>query len=232
MASTIVMGTGDNLGFILSRMEPKEVIKLARERKGWSQERLAKEVRISQPAIKKIEDGATIQSKYLPQIATALDLDLNDIMPQGRPEAAALIPRKELTTGVSDFPVHAAAEGGDGSLIVSSDPVDFIARPAPLVHVRSSYGILIVGTSMEPEFRQGDTALVHPGLPVMTDEPHIFYAESDGEGRATIKTLRRQTADNWLVSQHNPPEGGKKDFALSRREWQWAHRVVGSYKRR
>jgi phage repressor protein C with HTH and peptisase S24 domain len=233
MASTIVMGTGDNLGFNLALMEPGERIRQAREALGWSQDDLAKKVRISQPAIKKIEAGATRRSRYLPQIATLLDLPINDLMPESDDVAASgLIPRKEVTNGPSDFPVHAAAEGGGGYLIVSSDPVDFIPRPAPLVNVRAAYGILIVGTSMEPEFRQGDTALVHPSLPVMADEPHIFYSESDGEGRATIKTLRRQTADNWLVSQHNPPEGGKKDFTLPRREWQWAHRVIGSYKRR
>ena len=45
----------------------------------------------------------------------------------------------------------------------------------------------------------------------------------------TIKFLRRATPDKWQVSQHNPPEGAAKDFALSRKEWQWAHRVIGKY---
>lgn len=233
LASTNVMGTPDNLGFILGTMEPGQRIRQAREAKGWSQGDLAQKVHISQPAIKKIEAGDTQRSKYLPQIAAALDLPLADVMPEADEGGVpGLIPKKDLTTGVSDFPVHAAAEGGPGIIVVSSDPVDFIPRPAPLVHVRQSYGILIVGTSMDPEFRQGDTALVNPHLPPMADEPHIFYAEADGEGRATIKTLRRQTSDNWLVRQHNPPEGGKHDLTLSRKEWQWAHRVIGSYKRR
>jgi phage repressor protein C with HTH and peptisase S24 domain len=110
--------------------------------------------------------------------------------------------------------------------------VDFMARPAPLIHVRDSYGLLITGTSMEPEYRQGDTALVNPHLPVIQGEVYIFYAEKAGEARATIKYLRRVSADKWLLSQHNPPDGMAKDFTLARREWQWAHRVIGKYSRR
>jgi phage repressor protein C with HTH and peptisase S24 domain len=105
-------------------------------------------------------------------------------------------------------------------------------RPAPLVHVKESYGLIITGTSMEPEFRQGDTALVNPHLPRIVGEAYIFYAEREGQARASIKQLRRETTDKWHVYQHNPPEGMKHDLTLSRREWQWAHRVVGSYKRR
>ncbi len=76
-----------------------------------------------------------------------------------------------------DFPVHASAEGGEGQIIVSSDPVDFMPRPAPLVHTVNAYGLLVVGTSMEPEYRHGDTALVNPNLPVINGEVYIFYAE-------------------------------------------------------
>jgi transcriptional regulator with XRE-family HTH domain len=211
--------------------DPGHIIKKAREAKGWSQQELGRRVRISQPAVKKIESGQTTQSKYLPQIAAALDIDLGKLLPAAL-DSGAIIPQRELVLPGRDFPVHASAEGGRGTLIISTDPIDFIPRPSPLVHVRDSYGIMIVGTSMVPEFRPGDIALVNPHLPPASGEPHIFYAERDGEGRATIKELRRQTQESWLVSQHNPAPGTKRDFALARKEWQWAHRVVGTYKRR
>ena len=35
-----------------------------------------------------------------------------------------------------------------------------MARPAPLAPVRGAFGVYVTGTSMEPEFRQGDIALV------------------------------------------------------------------------
>lgn len=215
-------------------MEPGEIIRRKREELGWSQAQLGNRVGISQPAIKKIESGDSRHSKFLPKIAQVLSIPLADLdaslsgvtlPPVGDGVGGARI------LGERDFPVHASAEGGPGQIIVSHDAVDFMARPAPLIHVRDSYGLLITGTSMEPEYRQGDTALVNPHLPVIPGEVYIFYAEKAGEARATIKFLRRASAEKWLVSQHNPSDGMAKDFALSRREWQWAHRVIGKYSR-
>jgi transcriptional regulator with XRE-family HTH domain len=215
-------------------MEPGEIIRRRREELGWSQAQLGNRVGISQPAIRKIEAGDSRHSKFLPKVAQVLgiplvDLDasLSGVVVPPAPEAAP--PPRIL--GERDFPVHASAEGGPGQIIVSHDAVDFMARPAPLIHARDSYGLLITGTSMEPEYRQGDTALVNPYLPVIPGEVYIFYAEKEGEARATIKYLRRATADRWLLSQHNPPDGMGKDFALARKDWQWAHRVIGKYSR-
>jgi phage repressor protein C with HTH and peptisase S24 domain len=216
-------------------MEPGEIIRRRREELGWSQAQLGNRVGISQPAIKKIEAGDSRHSKFLPKIAQLLSIPLSDLdlslsgvvaAPASEVKPAARI------LGERDFPVHASAEGGPGQIIVSHEAVDFMARPAPLIHVRDSYGLLITGTSMEPEYRQGDTALVDPHLPVIQGEVYIFYAEKAGEARATIKYLRRATADKWLLSQHNPPDGMARDFTLTRREWQWAHRVIGKYSRR
>ena len=216
-------------------MEPGERIRIAREVKGWSQQQLANRVGISQPAIKKIEAGEIRQSKFQTKIAQVLGIPLTDLDPTLTDVVMSplpdVIPARRIL-GERDFPVHASAEGGPGQIIVSHDAVDFMERPAPLIHVRDSYGLLITGTSMEPEYRQGDTALVNPHLPVVANEVYIFYAEKAGEARATIKFLRRATADKWLLSQHNPPDGTAKDFALARKEWQWAHRVIGKYSRR
>lgn len=217
-------------------MEPGERIKRAREARDWSQDDLAKRIGISQPAIKKIEAGDTRHSKFLTRIAQELGLDIADLDPglTRTPLGANGVPIAggDLVATGRDFPIHAAAEGGAGQIVVSSDPVDFMPRPAPLAHTRDAYGLLIVGHSMEPEYRQGDTALINPHLPVIGGEVYIFYAEKEGEARATIKHLRRATEDKWLLTQHNPPDGGSADFMLSRKEWQWAHRVIGKYSRR
>jgi len=213
-------------------MEPGEIIRRRREELGLSQAQLGNRVGISQPAIKKIEAGDSRHSKFLPKIAQVLQIPLGDL---DASLSGVVVPPAggggTRILGERDFPVHASAEGGPGQIIVSAEPVDFMARPAPLIHVRDSYGLLITGTSMEPEYRQGDTALVNPHLPVIPGEVYIFYAEKAGEARATIKFLRRATADKWLLSQHNPPDGTPKDFTLPRREWQWAHRVIGKYSR-
>lgn len=213
-------------------MEPGEIIRTAREARGWSQSELGNRVGISQPAVKKIEAGETRHSKFLTRIASELSLDISTLDPGvAKPQGPDPIPESQLLAPGRDFPVHAAAEGGPGQIIVSPDPVDFMPRPVPLASTTRAYGLLIVGSSMEPEYRQGDTALINPNLAVVGGEVYIFYAEREGEARATIKHLRRATEDKWLVLQHNPADGAPREFSLSRREWQWAHRVIGKYSR-
>jgi transcriptional regulator with XRE-family HTH domain len=212
-------------------MEPFEKIRQAREAKGWSQDFLAKQVGISQPAIKKIEDGSTAHSKFLPRIAALLGLDIAEL-DEGLARITTSPERAPRLLGGVDFPVHTSAQGGPGEIVLDANPIEYMARPGPLAHVRGAYGVYVTGTSMEPEFRQGDIALVNPHLPIVNDEAYVFYAEQPGSARATIKWLRRQTPDKWLVTQHNPPPGTAKDFTLNRKDWQWAHRVIGKYARR
>src|ERR1700748_120136 len=119
-ARTNLMGTANNQGYSLFGMEPGSIIKKEREATGWSQDDLAKKVLISQVAIKKIEDGSTRQSKFLPQIAAALDIELGELVPGAADVGVeGIIPRKDLLSQTHDFPVHAAAEGGVGQMIVS-----------------------------------------------------------------------------------------------------------------
>ena len=54
-----------------------------------------------------------------------------------------------------------------------------------------------------------------------------FVTQHFARMRATVKELRRHTADTWFVTQHNPPEGQKHDFTLPRKIWREAHRIVG-----
>lgn len=125
-----------------------------------------------------------------------------------------------------DLPVYAAAEGGEGALVVSVDPIDMVPRPWYLGEVREGYGVLVTGESMSPEFEPGDMAIVNPKLPHMRGKVHIFATErDDGHFLATIKRLVRATATEWIVEQHNPP----KTFSLQRSVWTTARRVVGKY---
>jgi transcriptional regulator with XRE-family HTH domain len=201
-------------------MPTGDEIRRAREARGWSQEQLARRVGISQPALQMVENGRTRRSRFLLRIAHVLGLDIAE-----PGEAPARMP----LLGPIDFPVYACAEGGPGELVVDGNPVEFMHRPAPLATVRDAFGVRITGASMEPEFRQGDVALVNPHLPAAPEWPHIFYSEQAGTVRASIKWLRGVTPEQWLVTQHNPPAGMPKDFVLSRKAWQRALRVVGKY---
>ncbi|SRR5581483_4989869 len=216
-------------------MTPGEKIREARERLGLSQAQLGKQAGgCSQATIDKIESGETTRSKFLPLIAKRLGIALDELdqayaaMSQHK---APVVEMAHIVSGERNFPVYASAEGGPGEVIRSSDPVDFLPRPAPVGHVRTAYGMIISGESMMPEYRPGDTAIVNPLLPVIGGEVYVFYREKDGEARATIKQLRRASADTWHVHQHNPPDGQKHDFTLSRKEWTICHRVIGKFSR-
>lgn len=216
-------------------MQPGEIIQKARESRNWSQKDLAGRVGISQPAIKKIEDGETLHSKFLPKIAQILELDLAllDLSLAGAATPALpTLPAGTVPVGNpyadKDFPIYTAAEGGPGEIIRSPDPIDWWPRPIEVQRVTGAYGMYIVGTSMAPEFEEGQVAVVNPNLPHVANKPYLFYAETDhGTVRATVKRLRRQTADAWHVTQHNPPEGQKSDFTLTKNLWRIAHRIVG-----
>lgn len=212
-------------------IDPDALIK-AREAKGLSQPGLARAVGCSQQLIGALETGTTLTTKFLPRIALVLAVNPGDLDPDwGTAPTTGPIPERSLMTPERDFPIHASAEGGPGEIIRSSDPVDWVPRPAPVANVRNAYGLHIVGESMVPEFEPGDIALINPALPIIGNTTCIFYAEREGEARATIKRLRRATAESWHVRQWNPPAGTKEDFLLSRREWGLCHRVLGKYSR-
>lgn len=205
---------------------PWRRIRAARLAKGWSQEFLARQVGVSQPAIVNIERGWTARSKFLSRIAKVLEIDLTDL-DEGLAEMT-FAPTARVVNSVVNFPILSSLESGATDLIVDTQPTEHIARPAPLAHVKDAYGVFVTGASMGPEFRPGDIALINPHLPVIANQAYIFYAEKPGAGRATIKWLRRDTEDRWHVTQHNPA----KDLTLSRKEWPWAHRLIGKYARR
>lgn len=227
MSSSSLIETVDNPTYRLPRMEIGERIRRAREAKGWSQADLARAIGVTQPTIQMIENGDTKKSRFEHEILVQLGLEPELIRP---PEPGSTILGSALM-GTRDFPLYSSAEGGAGQIILSTDPVDWVPRPAPVSHVPKAYALYIVGESMVPEFEPGDQALVNPNLPIVAGLTYIFYAEQEGEARATIKRLRRATGDTWHVRQWNPPDGMNADFTLSRGLWRVAHRVLGKYYR-
>lgn len=212
-----------------------ERIRAARERKGWSQAELGQKVAsllglpkpITQQSVDAVEAGRTKKSRYENEILQILGL-IESPSFRLQVEEPFTNPQNSALGGVT-LPVHAAAEGGNGTMILSPDPIGFAALPDVIRKPGDGYGIIVVGASMVPEFRPHDTALVHKKLPPVAGEAAVFYAD-DGNGTVlvSIKTFLRETATHWHVEQHNP----KRRFTLSRKEWQTCHRVVGKYSRR
>ena len=213
-------------------MTSGEIVRARRKELGLTQAKLAEAVGTNQQTIDKIEKDAIRHSRFFARIAATLGLALEEIDPTSYPPSPHGVVPGTILTGARDLPVHASAEGGKGQIIVSTEAVDHVLRPAPLANVRGGYGLIVVGESMCPEFEPGDIALINPHLPPVGNVTCVFYSEAaDGEVRATVKRLIRATADAWHVRQWNPPAGEKPEFKLARTEWNKCHCTVGKYSR-
>jgi transcriptional regulator with XRE-family HTH domain len=206
----------------------RENLQRIRQQRGMSQAALAGAIGVRQNTIAAIELGLTRKSRYLPDIARALRVPLSDIDPDLGFGESRVISSGELV-GARDLPLYATVEGGEGTVVMSSDPVDEIRRPAPLATVKGAYGVIVVGESMVPVLRPGDVALVNPHLPPRAEDTCIFVCEKDGEFIATIKEYVGQTKDAWRVKRYKPKE---TEFALKKKDWPRCEVVVGKYSRR
>lgn len=209
-------------------MELKDNLTRLREAKKWSQSELAQRAGVSQQTIAAIESGRTRRPREIFAIAAALGASVSDL---DRSLSAAPERQQQHLSSIRndrDLPVYAAVEGGDGSMIITWEPVEWNARPAPLVNVRGGYGIYVVGDSMFPAFEPGDVALVNPHIPPSPQRNAVFFQDNPNDGtKGMIKRLRRITSTEWLVEQHNPA----REFALPRSEWTQCQIVVGKYAR-
>jgi transcriptional regulator with XRE-family HTH domain len=221
-------------------MKAGAIIRDARKQKGWSQKDLADRVGVSQVAIMKIENGQTTKSKHFPKIAQVLNLELSDLDPSlspvsnrtdmkltgsmKKPQVERF--KQEHLIGAHDLPVFSLAQGGPGALVLSNEPFRTIGRPHNLLNVEKAFGVLIVGDSMFPEYREGDIAYVDPHVPPRSGDACLFQSDRDGTVEAVIKYLDKSphhSPDVWHVRQHNP----EKRYTLKKEDWQKCYVLVG-----
>lgn len=142
-----------------------------------------------------------------------------------------ITPGPDLVTRYRTLPVYAAARGGDGHVIVTFDPIEYVKMPTILEGVKGGYGLLITGDSMVPAYWPGDTALVHPNLPPQRDADVVLYhtpPASKGGEEAIIKRLVGISDREWTLQQYQPATV----FKEFRADWPVCHRVMGKYNSR
>lgn len=192
----------------------------ARKAAGLTLERVAGEVGLSVSQISRIETGTREPRQVDVERMLAL---------YGQPPPPPVALRSQYNPppaflGERDLPIYAAAEGGSGAMVVYTDAIDMVARPWYVGTVKDAYGVLVVGDSMDPAFRAGEIAVVHPRLqPQPSQDIILVRGEEHGAFDAIIKFLIKQEQHRWYVRQYNP----RKDFWLDKKEWPKALRVVG-----
>jgi transcriptional regulator with XRE-family HTH domain len=227
-------------------IELGQIIRKAREAKGLDQVQLGKRFGVSKSAVNQWETGKNVPDhKKHARLARELDLDpaMIGALAAGEkwpPEAAqtslldappspsqpsATPPNAPPNPVAADIPVWAsvAAGDGDGEMILTSEPIDFIRRSERTANVRDPFAFHVVGESMLERLAQGDQVVINPAMPLlpMTDCVFIHQAE-DGMMYGLVKRLLRASGDTWKVRQLNPP----RDYELSRKKWTKAYRVA------
>lgn len=203
---------------------------------------IARHFKISESAVSQwFSKDTGPKATRLVDLARFLNTTVDDLMREDAPEplqgalfAASTPPPISPTQAPSDGPsllgrkdipvwASAAAGDGDGSMILTSEPIDYIQRTERTARVKDPFAFHIVGDSMLERLAQGDQVIVSPAMPLLPMTDCVFIHEaSDGVMYALVKRLLRASGDAWKVRQLNP----QRDFELSRRKWSKAYRIA------
>jgi transcriptional regulator with XRE-family HTH domain len=152
-------------------------IKEARQKRGLKQADIATRFRINAAAVSQWETNETRpDTSRLRDLADLLAISVDwltsDDSSDGDRRAAGHLTQADVAVGGAwqrDLPVYGTAVGGqekNGDFDFNTgDIIDYILRPPRLHGARSAFAVYLIGTSMEPRFREGAPVLVHPGLP-------------------------------------------------------------------
>ena len=124
-----------------------------------------------------------------------------------------------------DIPVWASVAGGDGdgSMILTNEPIDYIRRSERTANVSNPWAFHVIGDSMLERLAQGDQVIINPAMPLLPGSDCVFiHNAEDGMMYGLVKRLLRANAEVWRVRQLNPV----KDLELSRKKWTKAYRIA------
>lgn len=199
-------------------MDEKEIIgrriREARERKRFTQGKIAADLGISRVSVTNWESGKTKPDldKFGP-LARILDvspswlqaLSDKESPPPPEPSNAVIIPGK-LMPGPK-IPLYGAAVGGDdGEFELNGNVLDYVFAPPSLSGITEAYSVKVAGESMWPRYEDNETIFINPRRrPVRGDYVVVqIQREEDGPKLAYIKRLVRWTQNELILEQFNP----------------------------
>ncbi|MDB5363480.1 MAG: transcriptional regulator [Rhodospirillales bacterium] len=187
-----------------------------RDLAGLSMQALANRVGTTAPQINKLEKGERrLTLDWMTRLAEALGIEPKDLLPlpsrapptasQDRPllgGEAAPGPPVPARDPRDLIPVRSAARGGDEQeMFLEDGPIDYIARPHSLLHVRDAYSIYMIGDSMTPRFRPGQLLHINPYKPPQAGTG-VVVTKTDNV--VLIKEFVRRSATMLYLKQYYP----------------------------
>lgn len=141
-----------------------------------------------------------------------------------RPADIPVPTRESMPRNVPVFGTVAGSMNGHGSFQLTSDVVDYVARPPGIAAARDVYALYVEGESMTPLFSPGDLVFVNPHKPIRVNDA-IIIQEADtqnGLPAAFIKLFKRRTERGIITEQLNP----RSEITFLNREGTKLHKVL------
>jgi phage repressor protein C with HTH and peptisase S24 domain len=219
-----------------------DIVRGAREGKGWSRQQLADAVGYSLNAVADIESGKITRpsTEKRHKMADALGISADVLLEASRKATAAKgrvrMPRTEedvlyrraglMPAMGQRVPVFGQAAGGsDGEYHFNGTIVDYVSCPPGLEDVPDAYAVYVDGESMSPRYEPRDTVWVHPGKPALAGDDVVVQIEDNNHGlgpRGYIKRFVGWTDKVLRLHQFNPD----KELTFSRKSVVSVHPVV------
>lgn len=192
-------------------------IRTLRKAADLSMEDLADKVGTTASTINKLEKGQMrLTDKWVYPIADALGVGPGDLF-------AADSQPIDTPMNTRYLPVYGLAAGSiTGTHRMDSQPVEYVASPSTLDHVRDAYALIVTGTSMEPRYFAGDAIFLHPHRPCKPGDHVVIQEERDGGINVSVKCLKAVTEKYIVTEQYNPPA----EVKFLRERVQAMHRVL------
>jgi len=161
-------------------------------------------------------DVAQPRGDTLNKLATTLGVEvlwLRDGISKSAPTAE---------NSAKDLPIYGYVKAGtEGFFMDNGEPQGYTERPDFLIGNRLAYAVRVRDKSMEPVFKHDCIVWVDPTRSTAPGDDVVIQLH---DGQAFIKQHTRQTRDDLICFQHNPPQEVRYPII----EVAQVHLVVGS----
>lgn len=134
------------------------------------------------------------------KLADALECSVNEIMGYDANGGPPLKDYKE-----TQIPLYGNAAAGLGADVTDvTSPVEYIGAHPALASSNAGYAVFVVGTSMEPRYREGEIVYVKPGKPPRKGDDVVVQIEDGKTRTAVVKEYVSASDDQVTLRQYNP----------------------------